>query len=116
MDNFVIVIFLITILIVLSAFTDKIKLPHPILLVFAGLIIGFVPFLPNLKLDPDIVFLIFLPRFCTMPHSELPGLTLKKRSGPFQRLPFRWYFLLQLVLLLQPITSYPGLAGLLPLY
>lgn len=61
MDNFVIVIFLMTILVVLSAFTDKIKLPYPILLIFAGLIIGFVPFLPNLKLDPEIVFLIFLP-------------------------------------------------------
>jgi CPA1 family monovalent cation:H+ antiporter len=61
MNNFEIVIFLMTILIVLSAFTDKIKIPYPIVLVFIGLIIGFVPFLPNLKLDPDIVFLIFLP-------------------------------------------------------
>ena len=61
MSNFVIVIFLVTIIVILSAFTDKIKLPYPVLLVFAGLIIGFVPFLPNLKLDPDIVFLVFLP-------------------------------------------------------
>ncbi len=60
-NNVEIVIFLMTILIVLSAFTDKIKLPYPILLVFTGLIIGFVPFLPNLKLDPDVVFLVFLP-------------------------------------------------------
>lgn len=49
------------VLIVLSAFTDKIKLPYPIVLVFIGLIIGFVPVLPNLKLNPEIVFLIFLP-------------------------------------------------------
>ena len=61
MSNFEIVIFLMAILIVLSVFTDKIKIPYPIMLVFAGLIIGFVPFLPNLKLDPDIVFLLFLP-------------------------------------------------------
>ncbi len=50
-----------TVLIVLSAITDKIKLPNPIVLVFIGLIIGFLPFLPNLKLDPEIVFLVFLP-------------------------------------------------------
>lgn len=50
-----------TVLIVLSAVTDKIKLPNPIVLVFIGLIIGFLPFLPNLKLDPEIVFLVFLP-------------------------------------------------------
>ena len=61
MGNFEIVIFIMTILIVLSAFADKLKLPYPILLVIIGLIIGFVPFLPNLKLDSDIVFLIFLP-------------------------------------------------------
>lgn len=60
-NNIEIVIFLMTVLIVLSAFTDKIKLPYPILLVLAGLVIGFVPFLPNLKLDPEVVFLIFLP-------------------------------------------------------
>ncbi|HEX5155437.1 MAG TPA: Na+/H+ antiporter [Parafilimonas sp.] len=61
MSNFIIVIFLVTIIVILSAFTDKIKLPYPILLVAAGLIIGFVPFLPNLKLDPEIIFLVFLP-------------------------------------------------------
>jgi Na+/H+ antiporter len=61
MDNFGIVIFLMTILIGLSAFADKIKLPYPILLVLVGLVIGFVPILPDLALDPDIVFLIFLP-------------------------------------------------------
>ncbi len=49
------------ILIGLSAIADKIKLPYPILLVATGLFIGFVPFLPNLALDPDVALLIFLP-------------------------------------------------------
>ena len=49
------------ILIGLSAIADKIKLPYPILLVGVGLVIGFVPALPDLALDPEIVFLIFLP-------------------------------------------------------
>src|SRR3954447_13187808 len=61
MENFQIVIFILTILIVLSAFADKIKLPYPILLVAVGLIIGFVPALPDLDLMPEIVFLVFLP-------------------------------------------------------
>jgi Na+/H+ antiporter len=49
------------ILIGLSAMADKIKLPYPILLVGVGLLIGFVPVLPDLALDPEIIFLIFLP-------------------------------------------------------
>ena len=61
MDNFSIVILLMTVLVILSAFADKIKLPYPVLMIFAGLAIGFIPFLPDLQLDPEIVFLIFLP-------------------------------------------------------
>ncbi len=49
------------ILIGLSAIAHKWKLPHPILLVAAGLVIGFVPQLPDLALDPNVVFVTILP-------------------------------------------------------
>jgi len=49
------------ILITLTAIANKRKLPYPILLVAAGLIIGFVPQLPDLALNPDVVFVIILP-------------------------------------------------------
>ena len=49
------------ILISLTAIANKRKLPYPILLVAAGLIIGFIPQLPDLALDPDVVFVIILP-------------------------------------------------------
>src|SRR5678809_450300 len=61
MQEFKIVIFLMAILISLTAIVNKRKFPFPILLVAAGLVIGFVPQLPNLALDPDIVFIIILP-------------------------------------------------------
>jgi monovalent cation/hydrogen antiporter len=61
MEEFKIVIFLMAILISLTAIVNKRKLPFPILLVAAGLVIGFVPQLPNLALDPDIVFIVILP-------------------------------------------------------
>ncbi len=61
MENFKIVIFILAVLISLSALINKIKIPHPIFMVVAGLIIGFIPALPNLALDPEIIFLIFLP-------------------------------------------------------
>ena len=61
MEDFKIVIFIMAILISLTAIANKRKLPYPILLVAAGLIIGFVPQLPNLALDPDVVFVIILP-------------------------------------------------------
>jgi CPA1 family monovalent cation:H+ antiporter len=61
MENFQVVIFLMAVLISLSALLERIKIPQPIVLVAAGLLIGFIPALPDLALDPDIIFLIFLP-------------------------------------------------------
>ena len=61
MEDFKIVIFIMAILISLTAIANKRKLPYPILLVAAGLIIGFIPKLPNLALDPIVVFVIMLP-------------------------------------------------------
>ncbi len=61
MEKFRIVIFILAVLISLSALIEKIKLPNPIFLVLAGLAIGFIPALPDLALDPDVVFLVFLP-------------------------------------------------------
>jgi Na+/H+ antiporter len=40
---------------------ELIAIPYPIVLVAGGLAIGVVPSLPDLELDPDVVFLVFLP-------------------------------------------------------
>jgi CPA1 family monovalent cation:H+ antiporter len=39
----------------------RLKVPYPIVLVLAGLLISFVPHMPRIPLDPSLVFLIFLP-------------------------------------------------------
>ena len=46
---------------VLAVVAERLKFPFPILLVIAGLVIGVAPRLPEVKLTPDLVFLIFLP-------------------------------------------------------
>ena len=61
MENYSIVLFILAIMIVLSALADKVRVPYPILLITAGIAIGFIPTLPNIELDPDVIFLIFLP-------------------------------------------------------
>src|SRR4051794_16385623 len=47
-----------TTLVVLSRFTE---VPYPILLVVGGLALSFVPGLPDVRLDPDVLFTVFLP-------------------------------------------------------
>jgi Na+/H+ antiporter len=49
------------VLISLSALIEKLKLPYPVLLVLVGLVIGFAPVLPDLAIDPEVVFLALLP-------------------------------------------------------
>jgi Na+/H+ antiporter len=61
MENYSLVIFIMAIMIGLSAIADKVKLPYPILLIVGGIGIGFIPSLPKVELNPEIVFLIFLP-------------------------------------------------------
>jgi Na+/H+ antiporter len=61
MENFKVIVFIMAILISLMAVADKRKLPYPIILMAAGLFIGFVPVLPDLALNPDVVFLVILP-------------------------------------------------------
>lgn len=61
MENFSVVLFLLAVVIGLSALADKIRIPYPILLILAGLAIGFIPQLPDVELNPEIIFLIFLP-------------------------------------------------------
>jgi Na+/H+ antiporter len=47
--------------IVLAIISNKYKFPFPIVLVLSGILISLIPGLPAISLQPDIVFLIFLP-------------------------------------------------------
>lgn len=61
MTNIGIIILLLAVVTALAQVTDKVRIPYPILLVIAGIGIGMIPGLPVISLDPDVVFLIFLP-------------------------------------------------------
>ncbi len=60
-DNLFLILALLFAVSMLSVLSVKLKISYPILLVIAGLIIGFIPGTPVVALDPDLVFLIFLP-------------------------------------------------------
>src|SRR5919206_403187 len=45
----------------LATLAARLRVPYPILLVLGGSALGFVPGLPRVELDPELVFLLFLP-------------------------------------------------------
>lgn len=52
---------IVVLIILLVLFAKRIRVAYPILLVVAGLGISFIPGLPKLKIDPDLIFFLFLP-------------------------------------------------------
>jgi CPA1 family monovalent cation:H+ antiporter len=45
----------------LNALANWLEVPYPIPLVIGGLVLGLVPGIPDVQLDPDLVLLVFLP-------------------------------------------------------
>lgn len=45
----------------LAALAGRLGVPYPILLVLGGIALGFVPALPRVTIDPEVLFLIFIP-------------------------------------------------------
>lgn len=57
-EFYLFLVFLITMLIMLA---NKIQVAYPVLLVLAGLLISFIPGVPPIKVEPELLFVIFLP-------------------------------------------------------
>ena len=45
----------------LTMLANKIKIAYPILLVLAGLVLSLLPGMPQIKVEPELIFIIFLP-------------------------------------------------------
>lgn len=56
-----IVVSLLILVALLVVVANKLALPYPVVLVLSGLALSFIPGLPELKLNPELVFFFFLP-------------------------------------------------------
>jgi CPA1 family monovalent cation:H+ antiporter len=56
-----ILLFLLLLVAGLAVLARRFHTPYPIVLVIGGLLLSFIPNLPHISLNPDIVFLVFLP-------------------------------------------------------
>jgi CPA1 family monovalent cation:H+ antiporter len=61
MEAYTIVIILLAVAIGLSPVAAKMKLPYPVLLLLAGVAVGFIPGFHHISINPEVVFLLFLP-------------------------------------------------------
>ena len=52
---------MIVVIVLLEMWAARLRIAYPIFLVVAGLLISFIPGLPVIKINPDLIFFIFLP-------------------------------------------------------
>lgn len=57
----VVLLLLLLLVVIFAVLAQKLKTPYPIVLVIAGLLLGFVPHIPKITLNPELVFLVVLP-------------------------------------------------------
>jgi len=61
MANYTIILVLLGLMVLLNVVAEKIRIAPPIVLIIAGIGIGFIPSMPVPEMDPEIIFLLFLP-------------------------------------------------------
>lgn len=61
MEHFPFYLALIVLIILLIMVADRIKVAYPVMLVVAGLALSFIPGIPVLHIEPELIFVIFLP-------------------------------------------------------
>lgn len=71
------VLFLVVLGAVVAAFAKRLSVPAPALLVAAGLCVGLVPGVPDVRVTPDAVSLIVLPPLLYAASEELPWRDLR---------------------------------------
>lgn len=60
-DSFSVYILLLLIILFLVMLAQRLKVSYPIVLVLGGLALSFSPWLPTIQIDPEMIFVIFLP-------------------------------------------------------
>ena len=71
---------------VLRVLAQKLGVPTPVLLVLGGLLVALVPGLPQLRVDPELLFVIFVPPLLYWSALTISLRELRSYFGPIVRL------------------------------
>jgi len=88
MQPLVAVLLILVAIAVLYALSLRVGVPYPTLFVLGGLVLAFVPGLPHIHLEPDLVLLVFLPPLLFIAAIETNIRELRENIAPIARLAF----------------------------
>lgn len=92
MENYTVILVLLGIMVILSTMAEKIRVSAPIILILAGIAIGFLPFMPEMQINAEIIFLLFLPPLLYDASFKVPFAGFKANLGIISSLAFSLVF------------------------
>ena len=107
-ENLLLILGLLFVVMLLVMLAQKLRIAYPIFLVLAGLAIGFIPGIPVLKLEPDLIFLVFLPPLLYEAAWYTSWKEFKKWKGAIALLAFGLVFLTSLGVAYAAWSFIPG--------
>lgn len=81
-----IILLLVGLATVVAAFARRLAVPAPSLLVLAGLLVGFLPGVPEFEIDPELISLVVLPPLLYAAGEELSWTQLRRSWRPITAL------------------------------
>ena len=95
MEFFLLIIALLFATILIVGVGERIKLPYPILMLIFATLAGFLPFMPEVHIEPELILPIFLP----------PLLFATAQRSSWSVFRFRWKALIRLAVILVVVTA-----------
>ena len=86
MDLLTAILLVLVAIAILFELARRIGVPYPTLFVTGGLVLAFVPGLPRIQLEPDLVLLVFLPPLLFTAAVDTPIRELRANLAPLLRL------------------------------
>ena len=107
-ENLLLILGLLFIVLLLVMLAQKIRIAYPIFLVLAGLAIGSIPGMPAIKMDAELIFLIFLPPLLYEAAWYTSWKEFKKWKNSIAMLAFGLVFLTSFVVAYAAKAYIPG--------
>ena len=95
---------------VLFEIARRLGVPYPTLFVIGGLALAFVPGLPRIELEPDLVLLVFLPPLLFTAAVETPIRDLRANIAPLLRLSIGLVIVTMVTVALVAHTAISGIS------
>lgn len=109
MEHYTIILFILGIIILLTALSERLKFSSPIFLIISGIALSFIPRFSPIQIEPEIIFLLFLPPLLYEASIKIPLKDFREHFATISSLAFGLVFLTMLGIAVVTRYMIPGM-------